>query len=118
MRCAKRGRILIAVESNSRSKTWHDNKTNSRGRNLEEFLASRHLYLINKESERPTFFSNRRPSNIDLTIANNNLIAGINEWRVINEEIISDHNYLQYKIRKEEPAIRTSTTQARAPDLL
>jgi len=101
MRCAKDGRILIAVDSNSRSKMWHDNKTNSRGRKLEEFLASRHLHIINKENERPTFFNNRGSSNIDLTIANNNLIADINEWRVSNEErSLLDHNYLQYKIRK------------------
>jgi len=100
MQCAKGRRILIAMDSNSRSKTWHDNKTNSRGRKLEEFLASRHLHIINKESERPNFFNNRGSSNIDLTTANNNLIADINERRVSNEESLLDHNYLQYKIRK------------------
>jgi len=36
MRFVKGGTILIAVESNARSKTWHDVKTNSRGRKMEE----------------------------------------------------------------------------------
>jgi dihydroxyacetone kinase-like predicted kinase len=30
---AKEGRILIAVDSNSRSTTWHDTLTNTRGKN-------------------------------------------------------------------------------------
>jgi len=100
LRFVKGGRILKAVDSNSRSKTWHDFKTNSRGRKLEEYLVSRHLHIINEESERPTFFNSIRLSNIDLTIANNNLIAEVNEWGISNEESLSDHNYLQYKIRR------------------
>jgi hypothetical protein len=75
-------------------------QTNSRGRKQEEFLANRNLYLINEERERTTFLNNRGSSNIDLTIANNNLVADVNEWGVSNEESLSDHNYFQYKIRK------------------
>jgi len=41
LRFVKGGRILKAVDSNSRSKTWHDFKTNSRGRKLKEYLVSR-----------------------------------------------------------------------------
>jgi len=32
--------VLLAIDSNSRSRSWHDNQTNSRGRILEEFLIS------------------------------------------------------------------------------
>jgi hypothetical protein len=99
-RYAKGGKLLIAADTNSRSKTWHDNKANSRGRKLEEFLLNRNLHLINKESETTTFLNNRGSSNIDLTIANHNLVADVNEWRISNEESLSDRNYLQYKIRK------------------
>jgi hypothetical protein len=42
----------------------------------------------------------RGSSNIDLIIANNNQVADVNEWRVSNDESLSDQNYLQYKIRK------------------
>jgi len=49
VRLAKEGRILIAVDSNARSKTWHDAKTNARGRKLEEYLVSSHLHIINEE---------------------------------------------------------------------
>jgi acyl-ACP thioesterase len=95
---AKDGSILIAADCNSRSKMWYNNKTNSRGRKLEEYLVSRHLHLINEESERPTFINSIKSSNIDLTTANN--LVDVNEWEVSNKESLSDHNYLQYKIRK------------------
>jgi hypothetical protein len=94
----KDGRILIATDSNSRSKTWHDVKTNYRGRKLEEYLASKQLHIINEESDRCTFNNSRGSSNVDLTIANNSLIADVNEWEISTEESLSDHNYLKYKI--------------------
>jgi hypothetical protein len=95
---AKGGRILIAADSNSRSTTWHDKFTNSRGKKLEEYPASKQLHIINEESDRFTFHNSRGSRNIDLTITNNNLIAAVNEWEISAEESCSDHNFLKYKI--------------------
>jgi len=100
LQLAKGTRILIAADSNSRSKTWHDEITNSRGKILEEYLTSRHLHIINEESEMFTFHSSRGSSNIDQTITNNNLIADVHEWEISEEESCSDHSYLKYKIGK------------------
>jgi len=97
---AKGARILIATDSNSRSKTWHDKITNTRGKKLEEYLASRYLHIINEQREKFTFHNNRGSSNIDLTITNNNLIADLQEWEISEEESCSDHNFLKYNIGK------------------
>jgi len=43
--------ILLAIDSKSRSASWHDNQTNSRGRVLEELLNSKHPHLMNEESK-------------------------------------------------------------------
>jgi len=40
----------MATDSNSRSTTWNDKITNPRGKNLEEFVVSNHLYVINKDN--------------------------------------------------------------------
>jgi len=96
----KGARVLIATDGNSRSKTWHDKITNSRGKKLEEYLASRYLHIINEESEMFTFHNSRGSSNIDLTITNNNLIADVHEWEISEEESCLDHNFLKYKIGK------------------
>ena len=62
--------LLITMDSNSRSRTWHDKLTNGRGEKL-EFLISKQLFIMNEDSEMKTFQSNRGSSNIDLTISNN-----------------------------------------------
>jgi len=98
MRFVKCGSILIAADNNSRSKAWHYLKTNSRGRKLEEYLASKHLHVLNKERGRSTFLNSRGSSNVDLTITNNNLIAAVDEFEVSEEESLSDYNYLKYRI--------------------
>jgi hypothetical protein len=48
-RYAKGGKLLIAVDTNSRTKTWHDINTNSQGRKFEEFPVNRNLHLINEK---------------------------------------------------------------------
>ena len=98
MRFINGGRILIDADSNARSKTWYDVITNSRGRKLEEYLASKQLHIIKEESERSTFHNSRGSSNIDLNITNNNLLSDVNEWEISSEESLSDHNYLKYII--------------------
>jgi sugar/nucleoside kinase (ribokinase family) len=62
--------LIIAMDSNARSKMWHDTITNQRGKILEEFLTCNDLYVLNETTETPTFQSNRGSSHIDITITN------------------------------------------------
>jgi hypothetical protein len=86
------------MDSNSRSTTWHDVLTNSRGKLLEEFFASNQLHIINEDSARTTFQSSRGSSNIDLTIVNNQMLAAIKDWEISEEESCSDHNIIKFNI--------------------
>ena len=63
--------VLIAMDSNSRSTSWHDTLANRRGRILEEFLTSKQLHIMNEDSGKTTFRSSRGTSNIDITVINN-----------------------------------------------
>jgi hypothetical protein len=49
----------VAMDSNARSKTWHDVLTNKRGRKLEEFVISNHIHIVNEDSKLTIFQSNR-----------------------------------------------------------
>jgi hypothetical protein len=64
-------KLLIVTDSNSRSITWHDMLTNSRG----------------QDSTRTMFQSRRGSSNTDLTIVNNQMLAAIKDWEISEEEI-------------------------------
>ena len=80
LRFAKGRELLVAMDSNAKSKTWHDVLINRRGRLLEEFLICNRLHIVNEDSELTTFESNRGNSYIDLTIADNTILNIINKW--------------------------------------
>jgi hypothetical protein len=100
MTLSPNGKILIGADTNSRSKTWHDVYTNTRGKKLEDFRASSDLLIISEESDKKTFHNSIRSSNIDLTVVSSNLITYICGWEISTEDSLSDHNYLKYNLRK------------------
>jgi len=108
------GRILIAADCNAGSKTWYDVLTNSRGRKLEEYIASKQLHIINVKSERSTFHNSKGSSNIDLTITNDKLISDVIGWEIGTEESLSGHNYLKYEIGVRGTNNQKTTTKDRA----
>jgi hypothetical protein len=57
--------ILVTMDGNSRSRTWHDKLTNGRGKKLEEFIISKQLFIMDEESVMKSFQSSRGSSNID-----------------------------------------------------
>jgi ribonuclease HI len=97
--------LLIAIDSNSRSSTWHDFRTNRRGKMLEEFIHSQQLYIINEESPQTTFRSTRGSSNIDITVVNRRLLSTVTDWEISDQESCSDHSIIRFDIghKKEQP---------------
>jgi hypothetical protein len=98
LKFTKGAKIIIGMDSNSRSTTWHDVLTNPRGKQLEEYLASNQMHIINEESIKKTFQSSKGSSNIDLTIANNHILAAIRDWEISEEESCSDHNIINFNL--------------------
>jgi hypothetical protein len=82
--------LLLAIDSNVRSKLWSDTCTNTRGRTLEEFIITRDLFIINEATDIPTFETNRGRSWIDITLSNNILEQKTTGWTCGQEESCSD----------------------------
>jgi hypothetical protein len=97
---ANRRGLLVAMDSNARSKSWHDMLTNKRGRKLEEFVKSNHIHIVNEDSKLTTFESNRGTSNVDLTIADNKMVTLLNTWQCNEQESFSDHRIITFSIEK------------------
>jgi hypothetical protein len=97
----KRVGAIIAVDSNAMSTSWHDTITNNRGKNLEEYIISKHLHIMNETSTNTTFSNRIGKSNIDLTLTTNNLLRRISDWKISDEESNSDHSLLNYGIRRD-----------------
>jgi endonuclease/exonuclease/phosphatase family metal-dependent hydrolase len=90
--------VLLAIDSNARSASWHDSTTNARGRTLDEYITSNQLYILNEESLNTTFRSRRGVSNIDLMIITSQLLRTVAQWEISDKESSSDHNIIKYVI--------------------
>ena len=95
---AKGAGVLLAIDSNSSSKTWRDSQTNARGRILEEFLISKQLHILNEESTLSTFLNSRGSSSIDFTVVSNQLLSAVENWEVCDQESCSDHSIIKFSI--------------------
>jgi hypothetical protein len=79
--------------------------TNKRGKAMEEFIMSRHLYIANEESHYTRFQTFRGATNIDLTIINNTALKILQDWNIYDQESCSDHNIIQFEIGKAKPQV-------------
>jgi hypothetical protein len=90
---------IIAMNSNARSTTWHDIITSNRGKQLEEYITSKQLHIMNEPSAFSTFESRTGKSNTDLTLVTSNAVRRISDWKISDEESNSDHSIINYDIR-------------------
>ena len=65
--------LILALDSNARSKLWFDKHTNDRERTMEEYIITSDLHIINTETGIPSFETNRGRSWIYLTLCNSKL---------------------------------------------
>jgi len=89
---------LITMDSNQRKK-----------QNLQEFLISKQLFIMNEDSEMNTFQGSRRSSNIDLTICNKKLLSEVQEWKNSEEESCSDHRIIQFSLGQYNTQLKETT---------
>jgi len=90
--------LVLAIDSNARSKLRFDKHTNTRGRTMEEFIISRDLQILNKETGIPTFETSRGRSWIDLTLCNSKLSQYTRRWTCGEEESCADHKIIFFDI--------------------
>lgn len=90
--------LVLAIDSNARSKFWFDKHTNARGRTLEEFIITRDLHILNKDNGTPTFETSRGCSWIDLTLCNSKLSQHTRRWTCGEEESCADHKTIFFDV--------------------
>ncbi|XP_054280004.1 uncharacterized protein LOC128998059 [Macrosteles quadrilineatus] len=95
------GHVVVAGDFNARAVEWGMTSTNSRGKYILDFAARAGLVVLN-EGDTPTF---RRPGMRgtipDISFSSESLLAGISNWRVIEDLTASDHQYIVFDILDE-----------------
>lgn len=94
-------KCIVAGDFNCKSPLWGMKKTDARGAIMEEWIAQMDLCILN-EGDKPTFQCENYESILDLTLATHDVKREINEWKVLGEESLSDHNFIVVSIEKQQ----------------
>lgn len=105
-------RIVIGGDFNAKSTVWGGAVEDARGERLAEVFNRFNLTVINDGSG-PTFVGHGGGSSfIDITVASLGMYADVREWRLRDEETLSDHRLITWEV--EAPAIvNQNTTETR-----
>ena len=109
--------VIVGMDANAKSTTWHSNNSDVRGRKLEEFIAQNGLRVINREQEQSTFQVTCGESNIDVTLTRGCRNIAISNWTVMDGVTQSDHNLITFTIRSTRNNLRIEPNTTEMPSL-
>ena len=89
--------LIVGCDANSQNIVWGSSKCNPRGLKLLDFILSSDL-VIQNTGNKPTFVTRRRQEVIDLTLTNRSVGNQINRWRVLEEDSLSDHRLIEFRL--------------------
>lgn len=93
--------LVLGCDANSHHSVWGSTDTNARGIKLLEYLAGTELEILNV-GDTPTFRSGTREEVIDITLCSNQIMNKIRNWRVEEEDTLSDHSLITFKLGTHE----------------
>jgi len=89
--------VIVAGDFNAKSGHWGSKKEDARGVLLIDWMASLNLAVCNRGNN-PTFVRGNSESHIDLTFASNSIVKSITNWRILEKESLSLHQYITFDI--------------------
>jgi len=93
--------LIIGTDANAHHIAWGCKDINTRGENLMEFIINKNLNVINVGNT-PTFSNRIRNTIIDLTLTNNLSYSSISNWKVLDQDSLSDHSTISYEVRLQD----------------
>jgi len=100
---------IITGDFNAKSREWGSPREDNRGKALADLSASLGLTVCNQGQ--PTFVRGASESHIDLTLVTRSATCWVDNWKVLDEESLSLHKYVNFNIntvgqRGQEPSAR------------
>ena len=92
--------LILGMDANAHHIIWGSSDTNARGENLLEYIASTNLIICNRGNS-PTFSVANRQEVLDLTLCSMNIQTKVHDWKVSNEEMLSDHRPITFTLNFE-----------------
>jgi len=96
------GPLFVGGDFNAKRPEWGSQISDIRGDSLAELLCSLDLHVCNV-GDHPTFTRGASESFIDITLVSRSLWSKVTNWRVLDEESMSLHWYITFKIATTAP---------------
>lgn len=97
----KYNRFIIGGDLNAKSFLWQSAREDDRGTFLAEVISELRMEVLNSGTK-PTFIRGGCSSIIDVTFCSENLVSKIGKWEVLDDETMSDHEYLYFELSDEK----------------
>ncbi|OWR41000.1 putative endonuclease/reverse transcriptase [Danaus plexippus plexippus] len=89
--------VLVLGDLNAKSVSWGSAATDPRGRAVEEWAAEIGVSPVNR-GRTHTCVCAQGGSVVDVTFATHVATRRVRDWRVLDVETLSDHNYIRFEI--------------------
>lgn len=97
IRNSKYHQILLGGDFNAKSQEWGSDREDRKGTLLSQWITELGLVIVN-QGNKPTFVRGNTSSNIDITLCSRSLSRKIKNWRVSDEENLSDHENIYFQL--------------------
>ena len=88
---------ILCLDTNAHSTLWKSTQNNFRGNLLEDWILQNNLYVVNT-GDIPTFVGHQGKTIIHITVVDNKSINMIKQWKVNQDDQLSDHRRLEFLI--------------------
>jgi ribonuclease HI len=96
--CRREGlRQILGCDANAHHLVWGSSDCNDRGELLLEHILNYNLFILNR-GNKPTFVTAIRREVLDITLCSRSCYDMIEDWRVSDEETLSDHRLIEFTI--------------------
>lgn len=96
---------LIAIDANARSPEWHDRVLNHDGREMEDFISTHDLVILNRRGQPTTFWRPDGESNPDLTLCTSEVSQYVRNWTIRADWTTSDHRVIELEVSQTREPI-------------
>jgi len=100
---------IITGDFNAKSREWGSPREDNRGKALADLSASLGLTVCNQGQ--PTFVRGASESHIDLTFAMWSTTCWVDGWKVLDEESLSLHKYIEFIVKTASQRSQESSTR-------
>lgn len=103
-------RVVILGDVNAKSFQWGSPIADEKGTYWTDWISSTDM-VVHNTGLRPTFIRGESKSFIDVTISTSNMASKITHWAVLEDESLTEHQYIYFEIERTDNGKRKAYTK-------